>query len=296
MRLREFLLLTAFAAASATPGFGQTEQDTESVPDFSGVWRHQSLPGFEPLASGPTSLRNLERRNGVSNYDALVGDYKNPILKSQTSATVKKFGELSLAGVTYPNPANQCWPEPLPFIYKSFGMQMLRQDGKITILYDTDHQHRVVRMNASHPAKLKPSVYGDSVGHYEGDTLVIDTVGQRTDLRYGMIDLYGTPFTEALHVVERYRLIPYKEAKEGLERDAKENMLVAGDINPEYRGKFLQVYFTVEDENVFTTPWSATITYRPGAEILQESVCSENRHQYYSNDDADVPEADKADF
>ena len=298
MRLRVFLLLTSFAAISVTPGFGQTADDGDgvSIPDFSGIWRHQSLPGFEPLDSGPTSLRNLERRNGVSNYDALVGDYRNPILKPETAATVEKFGEMSLAGITYPSPSNQCWPEPLPFIYKSFGMQMLQQKDKITILYDTDHQHRVVRMNASHPENLKPSIYGDSVGHYEGDTLVIDTIGQRIDLKYGMVDIYGTPLTKSLHVVERYRLIPYEEAKEGLERDAKENMLVAGDIDPEYRGKFLQVYFTVEDENVFTTPWSATVTYRPGHDPWGESVCSENTHQYYSNDEADVPQADKADF
>jgi hypothetical protein len=63
-----------------------------------------------------------------------------------------------------------------------------------------------------------------SVGHYEGDTLVIDTVGIKTDRPFAMIDWYGTPYTEALHVVERYRLLDYKAAKEELARNAKENL------------------------------------------------------------------------
>jgi len=91
-----------------------------------------------------------------------------------------------------------------------------------------------------------------------------------------MLDLYGTPYTKALHVVERYRLIDYEAAQEGLQRDAKENQRVPGDIDPNYRGKFLQVQFTVEDEGVFTTPWSGTITYRPRPAPWQEVACAEN--------------------
>ena len=75
-------------------------------------------------------------------------------------------------------------------------------------------------MNQPHPAHVTPSWYGDSVGHYEGDTLVIDTVGIKVG-PFAMVDLYGTPHTPALHVVERYRLLDYEAAKEGLERDAK---------------------------------------------------------------------------
>ena len=64
-------------------------------------------------------MTNRSRKNGVSNYDQLVGDYTNPILKPWAAEVVKKYGEISLAGVTYPNPANQCWPEPVPFIFKT---------------------------------------------------------------------------------------------------------------------------------------------------------------------------------
>jgi hypothetical protein len=301
-RRHVFLFAALLAATIGAPVLGQTARSPVShedreARDFSGLWRHQSLPGPEPLASGPTSLRNLSRRNGVSNYAELVGDYMNPILKPDAAEIVKRNGELSKAGVEFGNPSSRCWPEPLPFIYKSFGMQMLQQKDKITILYDTDHQHRVVRMNASHPANVKPSLYGDSVGHWEGNTLVIDTIAQRTDRPYAMVDIYGTPYTEKLHVVERYRLIDYEEAQDGLERDAKENQRTGGgnDIDPDYRGKFLQVNFTVEDPNVFTTPWSATITYRPSPVAWGESVCSENPQRYFEKD-TDVPVASTPDF
>ena len=236
--------LCAIAAAPATPA------PSASIPDFSGIWWHPSLPGFEPLASGPTSLTNRSRRDGVSDYGQLVGDYTNPILRPETAATVRKFGDMSLAGVEFPNPANQCWPEPLPFIYKNFGLQILQQPDEITMLYEQDHEVRHVRMNQPHPAQVKPpSWYGDSVGHYEGDTLVIDTVGIKTGRPVAMVDWFGTPYTEALHVVERYRLLDYEAAKEGLDRDVKEN-IQAGvatplHIDPNYRGKHLQLQFTV---------------------------------------------------
>jgi len=272
LKRRVHLSLLVLTAAVAMPAWGQTVAPTvrsadsrASIPDFSGIWWHPSLPGFEPLASGPTSLTNRSRRNGVSNYDQLVGDFTNPILKPETAEIVKNFGELSLKGITFPSPANQCWPEPVPYIYKNFAFQIFQQPDKITIIYDQDHEVRHVRLNESHPAEVTPSWYGDSVAHYEGDTLVIDTVGTKTNRPFAMIDLYGTPYTEKLHVVERYRLLDYEDAKEGLERDAKENQRPPVGIDRNYRGKYLQIYFTVEDEGVFTMPWSATITYGRGS-------------------------------
>lgn len=82
-----------------------------------------------------------------------------------------------LSGTGYPDPRNQCQPQGVPYVFTSGGMQLLQQRDKVTFLYDYDHQVRHVRMNQPHPAQVTPSWYGDSVGHYEGDTLVIDTVG-----------------------------------------------------------------------------------------------------------------------
>jgi hypothetical protein len=178
-------------------------------------------------------------------------------------------------------------------------MQMLQQRHQITILYDEDNEVRHVRMNQPHPSRVTPSWYGDSVGHYEDDTLVIDTVGVKIG-PFAMVDSYGTPLTEALHVVERYRLIDYEAGREAIERDARENFHFTTDAvwvhpDPDYWGKVLQLEFTVEDEGVFTSPWSATITYRRGSGWT-EVVCAENVREYYAAKETDVPRADKPGF
>jgi hypothetical protein len=240
--------------------------------------------------------RSRRKSDGASNYDRLEGDYTNPILQPWAAAIVKRFSEISASGVTYPNPANQCWPEPVPFIYKHFGMLMLQQPNKITMIYSEDHEVRWMRLNTSHPAHVTPSWHGDSVGHWEGDTLVVDTVGVRTDRPFAMIDLYGTPYTKALHVIERFRLLDYEQAKAGLDQDRKENFQVQQDtIDRNYRGKHLQVHITVEDEGAFTMPWTATITYRPSVIDWEEIACAENTREPAGKISA-VPHADTPDF
>ena len=210
---------------------------------------------------------------------------------------MKRAGEAALGGVTYPTPSNQCWPGGVPFIFWNIGMQMLQQPDKVTILYSNDHEVRHVRLNQPHPARVTPSWYGDSVGHYEGDTLVIDTVGVKIG-PFAMVDMYGTPHSPALHVVERYRLVDYDDAKAAIERNDKENFRASGgaEIDPNYRGKVLQLHFTVEDEGVFTTPWTATITYRRNVGPWTELICAENPHEYYAGKNSAVPQADKPDF
>jgi hypothetical protein len=306
----DFLSLVRLAAVAATsawaqtvaPAVGQTNNGTQSavaIPDFSGVWRHPSLPGFEPPTAGPGPVTNRSRtRAGTSDWGELVGDDSNPILKPWAAEIVKKHGEISKAGSTYPTPSSQCWPQPVPFIFWTFIMEMVQTSDRITFLYaDPGIVFRQVRLNQPHPAHVTASWDGDSIGHYEGDTLVIDTVGIKTDRPYAMLDWFGTPYTGALHVVERYRLIDYADAKDGLERDRKENVRVMGNtLDRNYRGKHLQLEFTVEDEGAFTTPWTATITYLPSLLPWEEWVCAENIHEYHNHRDADVPRADKPDF
>jgi hypothetical protein len=313
-RQRNFLVMVTLAAAAATtPAWGQAvvpsagpagggTQSAASVPDFSGIWAHPSgNSGFEPPPSGSGPVTNRSRRNGVSDGYQYVGDYTNPILKPDAAEVVKRFGEIELSGLAHPTPSNHCWPSGVPYIFFQLGMQMLQQPDKITFLYLRDHEFRHVRLNQPHPAHVTPSWNGDSVGHYEGDTLVIDTVGVKTDRPLAMLDMYGTPYTRALHVVERYRLLDYEAAREGLERDAKEYLVIPNTSmqrDPAYRGKYLQLLFTVEDQGVFTMPWSATITYgRPSGEWV-EDVCAEgteNTH-YAPREEAVFPTANKPDF
>jgi len=286
------------AAASAA---GQTKggsKSAASVPDFSGVWRHGSLPWFVPPASGPGPVTNRTRRkdNGVSDYGMLVGDYTNPILQPWAAEVVKKKGELSLAGVTYPNPSNQCWPEPVPFLFKHMAMEMLQRPDKVVMLFNEDHEVRYVRLNQSHPAKVKPSWHGDAIGHYEGDTLVIDTVGIKADRPYAMLDLYGTPYTDKLHVVERYRLLDRDAAKGTLERAAKELWRPAGPFAPNYTDKYLQVDFTIDDAGAFTTPWTASVIYARDRLEWPEISCAENPAGFHNDKEIGIPHADKADF
>jgi hypothetical protein len=304
---RDFLFLAMAMAAAAGPALAQIgvpaaaqtgvgQGVASSVPDFSGIWRHPSFPGFEPLASGPTSVTNLSRRDGRNDLYHSVGDYNNPILKPHAAEIVKKHAEMALAG-GYPTPSTQCTPGGVPYILASFGLQVLQQPHQVTLLFDHPFfEFRQVRMNQPHAQPVTPTWYGDSVGRYEGDTLVVDTVGIKVG-PLAMVDMYGTPFTSALHVVERYRLIDYEAAKEGIERDAKANNRFVRSFDQTYRGKHLQLFFTVEDEGVFTTPWSATITY--GRDIPQElalereeHICAENPPYYYGP----PPTAQKADF
>jgi hypothetical protein len=172
-------------------------------------------------------------------------------------------------------------------------MQMLQQPDKITILYSNDHEVRHVRMNEPHPANVTPSWYGDSVGHYEGDTLVIDTVGIKIG-PFAMVDMYGTPHSPALHVVERYRLLDYEAAKQAEERGQRELSRLAR--NPDYKGRGLQLEFTIEDDGVFTRPWSAAISYRRPLGEWPEMVCAENPNGYFHGKQAAVPTAAKPDF
>src|SRR5882672_12596755 len=305
---RDFLLLATIVSAISTPAWtqavspaaapaGSGARSAASIPDFSGTWAHPYLTGFEPPAAGPGPVRNRSRRrDGVANFQQLVGDYTNPVLQPWAAEVVKKHGEISLAGQGYPTPSNQCWPGGVPYVFWDFLLQIFQQPDHILMVYRQGHELRHVRMNAPHPAQVTPSWYGDSVGHYEGDTLVIDTVGIKVG-PFAMVDWYGTPQTPALHVVERYRLVDYEVAKEGLERDRKENFRAQpGNMDADYRGKYLQLLFTVEDPNVFTTPWSATVTYGKPAVEWVETVCAENPNKYGTEEDAKVPTANKPDF
>src|SRR5215469_2546549 len=292
------LLVLIVASAFAGPALGQSHETAGSVPDFSGVWLH-TLPGFEPLPSGPTALINRSRRdNGTGDILKLNGDYNNPILKPEAAAIVKKHAQLGLDGIGDPNPRNQCWPEGVPFVFTNGPTEIVQEKNRVLILYVYGHQVRRVRLNAKHPEHVTPSWYGDSVGHYEGDTLVIDTVGSKIG-KYSMVDWYGTPHTPSLHVIERYRLLDPEAAKDGFARDAKQHNVADGMRNPGAKGKYLQLQFTVEDKAVFTTPWTATMTYGAGgpdaAADWSEYECAENR-AWYPGKDMDVPQAAKPDF
>ena len=220
-------------------------------------------------------------------------------MKPHAADIVKHHGDISRTGVHYPTPSNQCWPGGVPFVLFNIGMQMLQEPNKVTFLYSNDHEVRHVRLNETHPADVTPSWYGDSVGRYEGDTLVIDTVGVKIG-PFAMADMYGTPHSPALHIVERYRLLDYGAAKEAEERGQKGLSRFGRDPgltrNPDYKGKGLQLEFTVDDEGVLTQPWSASISYRRPLGDWPEMACAENTGHFSGETAPAVPTASKPDF
>ena len=99
---------------------------------------------------------------GVSDYDQLVGDFTNPILQPWAAEVVKKFGEMSLAGIVYGNPSNQCWPMPMLFIYKQGTVRIIQQPDKVLLIYtgpSTDV--RRVRLNDRHPERPSSLLAGN---------------------------------------------------------------------------------------------------------------------------------------
>jgi hypothetical protein len=324
-RQRDFASLVMWATmtaalvqtATAAEGLpGAAARSGISTPDFSGAWTKPYL-GWELPLSGPGPVTNKVRRRQAFDIDGrpwppgtaplvntasqLIGDDSNPILKPAAAQEVRRRGENELHGMPNASARNQCWPEGVPAVFRDMTMTMLQQPDKITILYDQDHEVRWVRMNERHPAPVKPMWYGDSVGHYEGETLVVDTVGIKVGL-LTMADNLGTPQSPAMHVVERYRLIDYEAAREGQMRGLYENFFIGrgGDagapLDPGYRGKGLRLELTVEDEGVFTTPWSAIVTYRRALGAIPENVCAENLRGTYVEKDSAVPRASKPDF
>ena len=289
--MKKFLLAFLVLLAPAS-----NAKDAAYIPDFSGMWGRNAFD-LEAAPSGPAPVTNLRRlASGSGDPTMPIADYSNPLLKPEAAEIVRQRSELSRAGKVFPDPSNQCAPFPPPFIFAmQLGVQIFQGKDEILFLYNQDSQIRRVRMNVAHPAHLTPSWKGDSVGHYEGDTLVIDTIGVKTG-RVAVIDRYGTPFSKALHVVERYRLIDAKEAAAAQERHEKSAGRVgAMPVDPSY-DKGLQLQLTIEDPAYLTAPLPALITYRHTSASWQELPCAENTTEYYTGEQTPIPTADKPDF
>jgi hypothetical protein len=258
---------------------------------------------FEGMPSGPQPLRNVSRLpSGKANAGQLVGDFRNPILTPEAAAVVKRKGELAIAGNGFPNSQDQCRPMAPPFAFAmQLGFAMLpTKGGDIVVVYDQNMNVRHIRMNDTHPANVVPSPMGDSVGHWEGDTLVIDTVGIKTDA-FTSVDRFGTPQSESMHVVERYRLIDGVSAKAQIDKyETSEGTVGGGNrvagYNPDTSLKGLQLEVTLEDPKVFTAPLTARVTYRRLISNWQESVCADNPIEHYKDEWIGLPTADHPDF
>ena len=247
----------------------------DNHPDFSGMWTRgaTATTPFRPPASGPGPVLSIVATGTKTNDNGAVyrqGDYRAPILQPWAAEAVRVHAESEHAGEPVRSAKETCSPMGVPYILELNLRAQIVDDGKqIVFLYEQLMQPRIARLNVAHPSNLKPSWYGDSVAHWEGDTLVVDTVG--IDKR-SWVDAFGTPHTDKLHVVEHYHL-----------------------RNP----NTLEVLFTVEDPGAFTTPWSAIATYRKDrstSEPFTEIVCAENNLDASTGEFYPIPTADKPEF
>lgn len=292
--------LGAFAALMiVAPAFA-----AEGVPEMLNTPFGKNTFNFESMPVGAPAMRNLSRLpDGKANAGQQVGDYNNPILKPEAAAVVKAKGELARAGSGFPNSQDQCRMLAPPFSSAmTLGLTMLSlNNGNIIIATDRNANIRYIRMNASHPANLKPTPMGDAVGRWEDDTLVIDTVGIRVD-QFTSIDRFGTPQSDQMHVVERYRLIDGRTAKARVDAFEKAEGVVGGapgrdaGYDPDTNLKGLELQLTMDDPKMLTGPWTVRVDYRRLKPEWQENVCADNPVEHYKNEWIGLPRAQPPDF
>jgi hypothetical protein len=306
-------IVSAKRVALAALGFGVIgalvetpvgAQNSASIPELSGHWSRTNF-NLEQPDSGPKFITNtLKKPDGTIDDDTgRVGDYTNPLLTQEASKILREHGELSRTGKAISDPHNQCWPEAPPFTLSiQVEFRLLQRKDEVVLVYVNGQNVRHIRMNAQHPTHPKPTLLGDSIGHYEGDTLVIDTVAIKPS-PWPVIDRYGTPHSDALHVVERYRLIGGEEAAAAMRKHRRQFTtadaiprfgIYGAEFDTDLSKKGLQVEVTVEDRKMFTAPWKGLLTYRP-ATGWPEMTCAESLTQS-AGVESKLPVANKPDF
>ncbi|HSV22239.1 MAG TPA: hypothetical protein VLJ17_04340 [Xanthobacteraceae bacterium] len=266
---------TAVAALAAPP-------NQSPIPNFAPnshtSWAlDQTIDDLLPPSSGPGPITFDPAHPYIPNFRGAqptyrVADLTNPILQPWIRERMRRANDEVLAGKVPFRARERCWPIGVPgFVIYSLieGFYFLQTPHKVTIINPGGPEVRQILMNVPHSADPKPSWYGESIGHYEGDdTLVIDTIGI-TDKTF--VDNYRTPHTTELHVVERLKLT------EG--------------------GSRVQISVTVDDPGAFTIPWSATQRWRRvDRGPLSETPCNENNANYFQKYGVPTPTADRPDF
>jgi hypothetical protein len=212
--LRSAAIVVAFYALSvgaAGPAAAQTPA-AKALPDWSGVW---------------------ENASGIR-LDAPDGKPNPPPLNAEYGAKYKTALARAAAGNPINDPTASCiWPGVPRIVISPYPSEYIVQPGRVTIIYEYMSQvRRIYTDGRPHPDHLDPSYNGHSIGHWEGDTLVVDTVGLRADTMYGNS---GLTHSDQLHLIERIRLS-------------------APDI--------LEDEVTAIDPKALTAPWVSKIRYK----------------------------------
>jgi hypothetical protein len=271
----------ACTVAALWPALAAVDGPPNFAPDRTTGWIAAGQE-FQPPPSGPGPVVADPAHRpipGVSQFR--VADLSNPILQPWARDELRKANERALSGRAAYTPKERCWPIGVPgfLLYPVFPVYFLQTPKEVVMIWAEDHQVRHIYLNQQHSARMAPSWFGESIGRYEGDTLVVDTVGMNTRT---YVDNYRTPHTDKLHVVERFRMID--------------------------GGNTMEAKVHVEDPGAFTTPWDAVQRYRrvdasgdmKDARVprdgLEEMACAENNGDILNESIEPIPTAEKPDF
>ena len=212
-------------------------------PDMTGVWQGGSnrIGTWEDTNNGEGPLG---QSGPITKYAV---NWPQPKPPYQEWAAKKVLESYKMRGVD--EPMVRCEPPGTPrtTLMGLFPMQIVQTPKTVVLLFEVFHIFRIIPIDGQHPDDLDPSYMGDSVGHWEGDTLVVDVAGFNDKTWLSGV---GTFHSDKLHVVERFTRVDL-------------NTIVYSD--------------TVEDPAVLTGPWTryGTIMLRPGTRI-REYECVEN--------------------
>ena len=172
-----------------------------------------------------------------------------PMLTPPYAAKFKAFMDSQKQGENVQNQNANCLPPGVPGIMQMpYPLEFIYAPDRVTIAIETDSQVRRIYLNAKHPDDPDPSFNGDSVGHWEGDTLVVDTVAldPATDMSAGV------GHSDQMRMTERFRL-----------KDADH----------------MEIATTITDPKVLTQPWTVVRPYiRHRDWRIREYVCEQNNH------------------
>jgi len=249
----------------------------QSPPDFSANNAGWVSVGGEwtPLPGSPSPVtQDLAHRYVPNNTGGQptfrVADVNNPNLTQFAKDALKKANEEVLAGKPMWSRSSRCWATGVPafLLTPAQPMFFVQTPQQVRMIAQHDNDVRRIYLNVPHSENPKPSWYGESVGHYEGDTLVIDTVGLNDKT---FVDNFRTPHSDKLHVVERLRLV------EG--------------------GRFLEAEVVIDDPAVFLKPLHVTKRSRRVEATLAEWRCAAGEMNNPFTQGADpLPIAAKAEF
>ncbi len=225
-----------------------------------------------PIQPDPTREHHMNQ-DGPGQVTVRLGNWRDPVLKPWAAEQMRLSNEEVISGKRgLPFSAQAtCYPGGVPgqLLFPAEPFYFIQTPKVVYMIWQRDHMVRRVYMTDTHSTNLKPSWFGESIGHYEnGDTLVIDTIGLSTKNSY--IDNYRTPHSEKLHVVERFKPAP--------------------------DGKMLEAFVKVTDPDTFNEPLHMLQRWRKVNNQLVETVCAENNQDPFNLNLFPMPQADKPDF